>query len=142
MDDFMFLITAIAGNRNASDILHIHVIGFMMVYIFLQLAIMNIEQSITFKWAVFFQDFGGEIRFFGRDFGGVKGNRVTGAQTFGIFYEGLPADAVNRVVERDFNLSFAAFAVKPRRNDLGVVENENVAFVQDFGQSIIAISRK
>lgn len=38
------------------------------------------------------------------------------------------------MVERDFNLSFAAFAVKPRRNDLGIVENENIAFVQDFGQ--------
>ena len=43
------------------------------------------EQNAVF--AVFFQDFGGEIRFFGRDFGGVKGNRVAGAQTFGIFYE-------------------------------------------------------
>ena len=80
------------------------------------------EQNAVF--AVFFQDFGGKIRFFGRDLGGVKSNRVAGAQTFGIFYEGLPANAVNRVVERDFNLSFAAFAVKPRRNDLGVVENE------------------
>ena len=85
---------------------------------------------------LFLNDGGGKAAFFRSNVVGVKADGVARVQAFGIFDERPPTDAVNRPVERHFHSGIAAGAVKAGGNNLGVVENQHVAFAENVRQVV------